>query len=147
MSPTGRNPLVVFIDHEDSIHTMISDLGAKTSTVSMRRLNQLFELRTIVVPAGDSSGALAVAAIAPLLDATRDILILVDLSFKVSPGPEDVHVGRAIARYIRDHNKVSKPFVWAKPADAILAALQRLPVPPEWVSALARLRGCAGRRS
>jgi transposase len=37
----------------------------------------------------------------------------------------------AIGRYIRDHNKVSKPFVWTKPADAILAALQRLPVPSE----------------
>jgi transposase len=37
----------------------------------------------------------------------------------------------AIGRYIRDHNKVSKPFVWTKPADAILAALQRLPAPSE----------------
>jgi transposase len=37
----------------------------------------------------------------------------------------------AIARYMRDHNKTSKPFVWTKPADAILAALQRLPVPSE----------------
>ena len=37
----------------------------------------------------------------------------------------------AIARYMRDHNKTSKPFVWTKPADAILASLQRLPVPSE----------------
>jgi hypothetical protein len=37
----------------------------------------------------------------------------------------------AIGRYIREHNKVSKPFVWTKPAQAILAALQRLPVPSE----------------
>jgi transposase len=37
----------------------------------------------------------------------------------------------AIARYIRDHNKTSRPFVWTKPAYAILAALERLPVPSE----------------
>lgn len=37
----------------------------------------------------------------------------------------------AIGRYIRDHNKTSKPFVWAKPADPILASLQRLTVPSE----------------
>jgi transposase len=37
----------------------------------------------------------------------------------------------AIGRYIRDHNKTSRPFVWTKPADAILASLHRLPVPSE----------------
>jgi transposase len=37
----------------------------------------------------------------------------------------------AIGRYIREHNKTSTPFVWTKPAHAILAALQRLPVPSE----------------
>jgi transposase len=37
----------------------------------------------------------------------------------------------AIARYIRDHNKSSKPFVWTKTAQAILASLHRLPVPSE----------------
>lgn len=36
----------------------------------------------------------------------------------------------AIRRYIREHNKNSKPFVWTKPADVILAKLQRLPVVP-----------------
>jgi len=34
----------------------------------------------------------------------------------------------AIRRYIREHNKNAKPFVWTKPADVILAKLQRLPV-------------------
>jgi transposase len=36
---------------------------------------------------------------------------------------------RAIAGYIREHNKTANPFVWTKPADAILAKLSRLPVP------------------
>jgi transposase len=34
----------------------------------------------------------------------------------------------AIRRYIKEHNKSAKPFVWTKPADVILAKLQRLPV-------------------
>ena len=34
----------------------------------------------------------------------------------------------AIRRYIHEHNQRSKPFVWTKPADVILAKLQRLPV-------------------
>jgi transposase len=34
----------------------------------------------------------------------------------------------AIARYIGEHNRSSKPFVWTKPANAILAKLTRLPV-------------------
>jgi transposase len=34
----------------------------------------------------------------------------------------------AIRRYIKGHNKDAKPFVWTKPADVILAKLQRLPV-------------------
>ena len=33
----------------------------------------------------------------------------------------------AIRRYIREHNKSSKPFVWTKPAETILAKLRRLP--------------------
>lgn len=37
----------------------------------------------------------------------------------------------AIARSIREHNKMPKPFVWTKTAAAILAKLQRLPVPSE----------------
>jgi hypothetical protein len=37
----------------------------------------------------------------------------------------------AIRRYIRQHNHSSKPFVWTKPADTILAKLTRLPVPSE----------------
>jgi phage-related protein len=37
----------------------------------------------------------------------------------------------AIARYIRQHNKAAKPFVWTKPADAILTKLARLPEPSE----------------
>jgi transposase len=37
----------------------------------------------------------------------------------------------AIARSIREHNKMPKPFVWTKTAEAILAKLQRLPVPSE----------------
>ena len=35
----------------------------------------------------------------------------------------------AITRYIRDHNRAAKPFVWAKPADTILSKLARLPAP------------------
>jgi transposase len=31
----------------------------------------------------------------------------------------------AIARYIREHNSTSKPFVWTKPADSILTKLSR----------------------
>jgi transposase len=37
----------------------------------------------------------------------------------------------AIARSIREHNKMPKPFVWTKTAATILAKLQRLPVPSE----------------
>ena len=37
----------------------------------------------------------------------------------------------AIARYIHEHNNTAKPFVWTKTAQAILAKLQRLPVPSE----------------
>jgi hypothetical protein len=37
----------------------------------------------------------------------------------------------AIHRYIREHNRSSKPFVWTKPAHTILAKLKRLPVPSE----------------
>ncbi len=38
---------------------------------------------------------------------------------------------RDIARYIREHNAASKPFAWAKPAEAILAKLGGLPAPSE----------------
>src|SRR5713226_9321119 len=37
----------------------------------------------------------------------------------------------AIRRYIREHNRSSKPFVWTKPADTIFAKLSRLPVSSE----------------
>lgn len=37
----------------------------------------------------------------------------------------------AITRYIQEHNKTSKPFVWTKSAEAILERLQRLPAPSE----------------
>ena len=37
----------------------------------------------------------------------------------------------AIRRYIHEHNQSSKPFVWTKPANTILAKLSRLPVPSE----------------
>ena len=37
----------------------------------------------------------------------------------------------AIQRYISEHNRSSKPFVWTKPADTILAKISRLPVPSE----------------
>lgn len=37
----------------------------------------------------------------------------------------------AIHRYIRVHNRSSKPFIWTKPADTILAKLNRIPVPSE----------------
>ena len=37
----------------------------------------------------------------------------------------------AIRRYIREHNQSSKPFIWTKPADTILAKINRLPVPSE----------------
>jgi len=37
----------------------------------------------------------------------------------------------AIRRYIQEHNKDPKPFVWTKPADVILAKLSRLPVTSE----------------
>ncbi len=35
----------------------------------------------------------------------------------------------AIRRYINEHNRAPKPFVWTKPAKTILAKLDRLPVP------------------
>jgi transposase len=39
-----------------------------------------------------------------------------------------VELQDAIRRYIKEHNEDAKPFVWTKPADVILAKLQRLPV-------------------
>ena len=40
-----------------------------------------------------------------------------------------VDLQAAINRYLNEHNDDPKPFVWTKPADAILAKLSRLPVP------------------
>jgi transposase len=40
-----------------------------------------------------------------------------------------VDLQTAINRYLNEHNDDPKPFVWTKPADAILAKLNRLPVP------------------
>lgn len=37
----------------------------------------------------------------------------------------------AINRYIKEHNDDPKPFVWTKPADAILAKTNRIPAPSE----------------
>ena len=37
----------------------------------------------------------------------------------------------AIRRYIQDHNRHAKPFVWTKTADEILGKLNRLPAPSE----------------
>ena len=37
----------------------------------------------------------------------------------------------AIRAYIREHNRSPKPFIWTKPADTILAKLNRLPVASE----------------
>ncbi len=35
----------------------------------------------------------------------------------------------AIARYTREHNAGSTPFVWTKPADTILGKLSGVPAP------------------
>ena len=40
-----------------------------------------------------------------------------------------VDLQAAINRYLNEHNHDPKPFVWTKPADTILAKLNRLPVP------------------
>ncbi len=40
-----------------------------------------------------------------------------------------VDLQAAINRYLAEHNHDPKPFAWTKPADAILAKLNRLPVP------------------
>jgi transposase len=40
-----------------------------------------------------------------------------------------VDLQAAINRYLKEHNDDPKPFVWTKPADAILTKLNRLPVP------------------
>jgi hypothetical protein len=37
----------------------------------------------------------------------------------------------AIRRYIQEHNKDPRPFVWTKPAAVILAKISRLPVASE----------------
>jgi transposase len=37
----------------------------------------------------------------------------------------------AIRRYIKEHNRSSKPFIWTKPADGILAKLKRIPASSE----------------
>jgi transposase len=41
------------------------------------------------------------------------------------------HLQDAIRRYIQDHNRSSKPFVWTKPAKTILEKLNTLPVSSE----------------
>jgi hypothetical protein len=40
-----------------------------------------------------------------------------------------VDLQAAINRYIREHNDDPKPFIWTKPADGILAKINRLPAP------------------
>ena len=40
-----------------------------------------------------------------------------------------VDLQAAINRYLAEHNDHPKPFAWTKPADAILANFNRLPVP------------------
>ena len=40
-----------------------------------------------------------------------------------------VDLQAAISRYINEHNKTAKPFVWTKPAEAIFDKLARIPVP------------------
>ncbi len=42
-----------------------------------------------------------------------------------------VDLQAAINRYVAEHNQNPKPFVWTKPADTILAKIDRLPVPSE----------------
>ena len=42
-----------------------------------------------------------------------------------------VDLQAAINRYIHDHNADPKPFVWTKPAESILAKINRLPVPSD----------------
>jgi transposase len=37
----------------------------------------------------------------------------------------------AINRYIAEHNDDPKPFIWTKPADAILGKTSRIPAPSE----------------
>jgi transposase len=37
----------------------------------------------------------------------------------------------AIRRYIKEHNRSSKPFIWTKPTDGILAKLKRIPASSE----------------
>ena len=44
-----------------------------------------------------------------------------------------VDLQAAINAYLAEHNANPKPFVWTKSADAILAKLDRLPVPSECV--------------
>jgi hypothetical protein len=34
-----------------------------------------------------------------------------------------------INRYLKEHNDDPKPFVWTKPANDVLAKIERLPVP------------------
>ena len=40
-----------------------------------------------------------------------------------------VDLQAAIRRYLAEHNNDPKPFVWTKPADAILTKISRFPVP------------------
>jgi len=42
-----------------------------------------------------------------------------------------VDLQAAINRYIHEHNENPKPFVWTKPAETILAKINRIPVPSE----------------
>lgn len=42
-----------------------------------------------------------------------------------------VDLQAAINRYITEHNRAPKPFVWTKPADTIMAKLNRQPEPSE----------------
>ena len=42
-----------------------------------------------------------------------------------------VDLQAAINRYIQEHNNDPKPFRWTKPANTILAKIDRLPVPSE----------------
>ncbi|KAA0675734.1 hypothetical protein DS843_30265 [Roseomonas genomospecies 6] len=65
------------------------------------------------------------------------------------PPAPDRRSGPAVRLALVGGNRPSKPFVWTKPADAILAKLARLPAPFEWVSVPAsgarRRTGAKGR--
>jgi hypothetical protein len=130
------------------------DLGTPLPSLSLLAVSLYFPYSTTVetvhpngwqtayITDGDTTGATSLSNITATsqsrsflsrIEVAAAPFAVVALGDSITDGdgssPDDLE--HAIAGYIRERNKTAKPFLWTKPADAILAKLSRLPVPSE----------------